>query len=85
MPAALFVLGAASTSLYFWGRDLHRFTQWLAAYIGLFIGQLALYLLATYVVLRWSDRSSRFARWAWFDRWRRGKFASMIEIDVQTR
>jgi hypothetical protein len=64
VPAALFVLGAASTSLYFWGRDLHRFTQWLAAYIGLFIGQLALYLLATYVVLRWSDRSSRFARWA---------------------
>ena len=64
VPAALFVVGTVSTSLYFWGRDLHRFTQWLAAYMSLFIGQLALYLLASYVVLRWSDRSSRFARWA---------------------
>ena len=62
VPVTLFFLGAASTSLYFWGRDLHRFTQWLAAYIFLFIGQLALYVLACYVVLRRSDRSSR-AQW----------------------
>src|SRR2546430_14324908 len=31
VPVALLVLGVASASLYFWGRDLHRFTQWLAA------------------------------------------------------
>lgn len=60
---SLCVLGAASTSLYFWGRDLHRFTQWLMAFEGLFIGQLALYVLACYVVDRWADRSTRFARW----------------------
>lgn len=63
VPVALFLLGAASASLYFWGRDLHRFTQWLAAYITLFIGQLAFYLAACYVVLRWSGRSSLAARW----------------------
>jgi len=63
VPVALFVLGAASTSLYFWGRDLHRFTQWIAAYISLFIGQLALYVVACYVVQRWSDRSTRAAKW----------------------
>ena len=63
VPAAVFVLGAASTSLYFWGRDLHRFTQWIAAYIGLFIGQLALYLIACYVVHRWSARAARAAAW----------------------
>ncbi|HLF85023.1 MAG TPA: glycosyltransferase 87 family protein [Blastocatellia bacterium] len=64
VPVALIVLGVASTSLYFWGRDLHRFTQWLAAYISLFVGQLGLYLLACYTVQRWSDRSSAAARWA---------------------
>jgi len=63
VPLALFVLGAASTSLYFWGRDLHRFTQWIAAYIGLFICQLALYVVACYVVQRWSDRTTRAAAW----------------------
>jgi alpha-1,6-mannosyltransferase len=63
VPVALFVLGAASTSLYFWGRDLHRFTQWIAAYISLFIGQLALYVLACYAVQRWSGRSTRAAKW----------------------
>ena len=62
VPVALFVVGTASTSLYFWGRDLHRFTQWIAAYISLFIGQLALYVVACYVVQRWSGRSSR-AKW----------------------
>jgi alpha-1,6-mannosyltransferase len=64
VPGALFVLGVASGSLYVWGRDLHRFTQWLAAYIGLFIGQLGFYVVACYIVLRWADRSSRAARWA---------------------
>lgn len=63
-PVALLVLGVASGSLYVWGRDLHRFTQWLAAYIGMFIGQLSFYVVACYVVLRWVDRSSRVARWA---------------------
>jgi alpha-1,6-mannosyltransferase len=64
VPLILFVLGAASASLYFWGRDLHRFTQWLAAYIYLFVGQLGFYVVACYVVLRWTKRSSRAARWA---------------------
>jgi alpha-1,6-mannosyltransferase len=64
VPVALLILGVGSGSIYVWGRDLHRFTQWLAAYIGLFIGQLGLYVVACYVVLRWADRSSRAARWA---------------------
>src|SRR6266481_4398854 len=64
VPVALLVLGIASGSLYVWGRDLHRFTQWLAAYISLFIGQLVFYVLACHLVLRWADRSSRAARWA---------------------
>lgn len=64
VPLALLVLGIASGSLYIWGRDLHRFTQWLAAYTGLFIGQLGFYVVACYVVLRRTDRSSRAARWA---------------------
>ena len=62
-PVAILLLGTASTSLYFWGRDLHRFTQWLAAYLSLFIAQLAFYLLGCYVVARWSDRSSHIAWW----------------------
>jgi alpha-1,6-mannosyltransferase len=62
VPVALVALGTASVSLYFWGRDLHRFTQWIAAYICLFVGQLALYVVACYVVQRWSDRS-RAAKW----------------------
>src|SRR5262249_5802481 len=63
VPGALLLLGSTSIGLYFWGRDLHRFTQWIAAYIGLFVGQLALYLLACFVVERWSSRSSSTARW----------------------
>ena len=58
----LFVLGAGSLWLYFWGRDLHRFTQWIAAYIGLFIGQVAFYLAACYLVLR-HPASSRIVNW----------------------
>ncbi len=64
VPIALFVIGAASAGLYCWGRDLHRFTQWIAAYIGLFVGQLAFYAVACYVVTRWSPRSSTVAKWA---------------------
>ena len=63
VPLALVVLGAGSAALYFWGRDLHRFTQWIAAYIGLFVGQLAFYAGACYVVTRWPARSSPVARW----------------------
>ena len=51
-PAVLVALGLASAALYWWGRDLHRFTQWLAAYSWLFIGQLAFYVVACYVVVR---------------------------------
>ncbi|MFY9572524.1 MAG: glycosyltransferase family 87 protein [Blastocatellia bacterium] len=64
VPMVLLLLGAGSLSYYFWGRDLHRFTQWVAAYIGLFIGQLAFYFAACYAVIRWPDRSSRTAKWA---------------------
>lgn len=62
MPLVLFATGAGSSCLYFWGRDLHRFTQWVAAFIALFIGQLAFYIVASYVVVRWPARSSRYAR-----------------------
>jgi alpha-1,6-mannosyltransferase len=64
VPLALLALGIASASLYFWGRDLHRFTQWLAAYISLFVGQLGFYVVACYVVLRRTNRLSSAARWA---------------------
>src|SRR5690349_492390 len=59
---ALFALGMGSLWLYFWGRDLHRFTQWIAAYIGLFIGQIAFYLAACYLILRYPV-SSRILNW----------------------
>lgn len=61
VPLTILILGIASTSLYFWGRDLHRFTQWLAAYIALFVSQLALYVVACYVVERRSRCSTRAA------------------------
>jgi hypothetical protein len=62
-PAALAAIGIASSWLYYWGGDLHRFTQWVAAYIGLFIANFALYLAACYVVLR-SDALPRKASMA---------------------
>jgi hypothetical protein len=55
---ALIVLGLASAGLYWWGRDLHRFTQWLAAYSWLFIGQLAIYVTACYLIVRDNARST---------------------------
>src|SRR6185295_17813558 len=64
VPVALLVLGTGSACLYFWGRDLHRFTQWVAAYLFLFIGQLAFYSLACVFVLRWSGTPTRKAKWA---------------------
>ena len=63
-PVALAVLGAAMLVYYWWGRDLHRFTQWVAAYIGLFIGQLVMYGVAGWVVYKFSASSSRRAHWA---------------------
>src|SRR5256885_17163515 len=51
-PIALIVLGVAMVWLYYWGRALHRFIQWIAAYTGLFIGQRALYVMACYAVMR---------------------------------
>jgi hypothetical protein len=59
-PAVLTLLGLGSAWLHFWGGDLHRFTQWIAAYIALFIGHFAIYLTACYVVLR-GGRLSRNA------------------------
>jgi hypothetical protein len=58
-PLALVALGLASAWLYFWARDLHRFTQGIAAYISLFIGQFDIYLLACYVVLKRPAEQSR--------------------------
>ena len=62
VPAALFVIGAAMLWLCWWARDLHRFTQWVAAYVWLFIGELAMCVLACGVVLKWNRYSSRVAR-----------------------
>lgn len=64
VPLTLLVVGVASASLYFWGRDLHRFTQWIAAYSSLFIAQLGFYLAACYVVLRPPELTSKSARLA---------------------
>ena len=60
IPGALFALGLASAWLYYWGGDLHRFTQWVAAYVTLFLAQFAIYLAACYAVLR-AARLSRVA------------------------
>jgi alpha-1,6-mannosyltransferase len=59
VPIALFVMGAAMAVLCYWGRDLHRFIQWVAGYIGQFICQLALYALACYIVTRFHANRSR--------------------------
>src|SRR6185295_17163942 len=58
-PAGLILLGLASAALYWWGRDLHRFIQWLAAYTWLFIGQLAIYVVACFLVMRSDARRTR--------------------------
>ena len=60
-PAALVVLGLASAWLYFWAGDLHRFTQWIAAYESLFVAQFAIYLAACYAVVRSPYKLSRTA------------------------
>ena len=52
IPSALLVLGLTSAWLYHWGGDLHRFTQWIAAYESLFVAQFAIYLAAVYSVTR---------------------------------
>ncbi|MEK6301218.1 MAG: glycosyltransferase 87 family protein [Acidobacteriota bacterium] len=57
-PAVLILLGIASAGLYWWGRDLHRFIQWLAAYTWLFIGQLAMYVVACFLIVRSDTRSA---------------------------
>jgi alpha-1,6-mannosyltransferase len=62
VPATLVVIGAGMLGLCWWARDLHRFTQWIAAYVWLFIGELAMCLLASGVVLKWNRHSSRAAR-----------------------
>jgi hypothetical protein len=52
LPAALAAIGLAIVWLFAWGAYLHRFTQGISAYIGLFGAQFVLYLLACYAVLR---------------------------------
>jgi hypothetical protein len=64
VPLLLVLLGLGSAWLYYWARDLHRFTQWVAAYISLYISQLGIYLLACYTILRRSSPSSRAVRLA---------------------
>lgn len=54
-PVTLLACALLSAWLYYWARDLHRFTQWVAAYISLFIGQFAIYLVACYMVFRRRD------------------------------
>src|SRR6185503_14309808 len=63
-PLAILALGTGSACLYFWGRDLHRFTQWVAAYLFLFIGQLAFYSAACVIVFRWSSAATRISKLA---------------------
>jgi alpha-1,6-mannosyltransferase len=58
IPGALLSLGLASAFLYYWGGDLHRFTQWVAAYAALYVAQFAIYLAAAYAVLRVPTRLS---------------------------
>jgi alpha-1,6-mannosyltransferase len=60
-PVALVALGAGMLWFYWWGRDLHRFTQWIAAYAGLFIGQFAMYVVACWVATKRRGPSSRAA------------------------
>ena len=62
VPVALLAVGALMLALCWWARDLHRFTQWVAAYVWLFIGELALCMLACGIVLKWNRHSSRAAR-----------------------
>jgi Protein of unknown function (DUF2029). len=59
----LITVGAGMLWFYWWGRDLHRFTQWITAYIGLFIGQFAMYAVACWVALKWRKPSSRAVEW----------------------
>ncbi|MEN3335960.1 MAG: alpha,6-mannosyltransferase [Blastocatellia bacterium] len=63
VPVSLLIIGAAMFGLCWWARDLHRFTQWVAAYIWLFIGELAMCVLACGIVLKWNRHSSPVARW----------------------
>jgi alpha-1,6-mannosyltransferase len=61
-PIAFIALGAGMLWFYWWGRDLHRFTQWIAAYAGLFIGQLAMYVTACWLAFKWRAQTRR-AEW----------------------
>lgn len=62
VPVALLLIGAVMLAFCWWARDLHRFTQWVSAYIWLFIGELAMCMLACGVVMKWGRHSSRVAR-----------------------
>jgi alpha-1,6-mannosyltransferase len=61
LPLTLVAIGAAMSWVCYWGRDLHRFVQWVAAYVGIFIIQLAMYALACYSVMRFRANRSRAA------------------------
>lgn len=56
VPVALIVLGIASAWLYDNAGLLHRFSQGISSYIATFIAQLALYVIACYVVVRSTRR-----------------------------
>lgn len=55
----LLALGAASASLYYWGKNLGGFPEPISTFVGLYILQLAIYLMACYVVFRHPVMSSR--------------------------
>jgi alpha-1,6-mannosyltransferase len=55
---SLVALGALSAAIYFWARDLHRFTQWIAAYIALYLGQLLLYAVSCWTIFRFRSPNS---------------------------
>src|SRR5262249_59455591 len=54
----LVALGGLSAAIYFWARDLHRFTQWIAAYVALYLGQLFLYALSCWTIFRFRTPNS---------------------------
>ncbi len=55
----LLAAGGISAWLYYWAGDLHRFTQWIAAYIWLYVALLGLYAISSYFVWRAPAASSR--------------------------
>ena len=56
---AIVAAGLISGWLYYWAGDLHRFTQWIAAYLWLYVALLGLCFISSYVVWKMPARGSR--------------------------